>query len=73
MSEINAFFIVLFISQLLVGMWGFVLFFSCLSLVFDIVNLVIWSAESIPAWAFILNCFGALKIDLFLPLSLYKC
>lgn len=54
-SEINVFFIVLFISQLLVGA-----FFPCLSLIFNIVNLVIytviWSAESGPAFAFILNC-----------------
>lgn len=36
-SEINVFFIALFISHLLVG----VFFFPCLSLRFDIVNLVI--------------------------------
>lgn len=35
-SKINAFFMVLFISQLVVGV-----FFFCLSLVFDVVNLVI--------------------------------
>ena len=58
--KMNVFFIVLFISQLLVGV-----FFSCPSLTFGIVDLAIYtvirSAESIPTCTFILNCFWSFE------------
>lgn len=63
-SEINIFFIVLFISQLLVeGL------FSCQSFVFGYFT-VMWSAESVPVFLF----WTVLRLwkQIFLPLSFYK-